>query len=281
MATLTGVRDRRAAAPIPPLGPTWSTISRVIEHRALQYRRTFRASLFSSFGIPVLFLTAMGLGLGGYVDRNPDPTLAGLTYLQFLAPGLLAATVMQSGSFEAAFPILGGLQWNKIFHAMYATPLRPMDVALGNIVWIGLRLTLVAVVFAIVIVAFGASRSPLILLAIPASVLTGLAFATPIAAFSATQRTPDKFASLFRFGITPLFLFSGTFYPIDSLPEIIRPIAWLSPLWHGVDLCRALMLGTVDRDPVLALIHVAVLVAITVLGTLAASRTIEARLVEG
>ena len=281
MATLTGAQDRRTTAPIPPLAPAWSTMSRVIEHRALQYRRTFRASLFSSFGIPVLFLTAMGLGLGGYVDQNPDPTLDGLTYLQFLAPGLLAATVMQSGSFEAAFPILGGLQWNKIFHAMFATPIRPLDVTLGNVVWIGLRLTLIAVVFSIVIVAFGASRSPLLIFAIPAAVLTGLAFATPIMAFTATQRTPDKFASLFRFGITPLFLFSGTFYPIDSLPEIIQPIAWLSPLWHGVDLCRALMLGTIGRDPLLAVIHVGVLAAITVLGILAASRTIEARLVKG
>jgi lipooligosaccharide transport system permease protein len=281
MATLTGARDRRATSPVPRLASSWSTMTRVIEHRALQYRRTYRASLFSSFGIPVLFLTAMGLGLGGYVDQNPDPSLAGLTYLQFLAPGLIAATVMQAGSFEAAFPILGGLQWNKIFHAMVATPIRARDVALGNIVWIAIRLTMVAVVFAVVVVLFGASRSPLIVLAIPAAVLTGLSFTTPIMAFTATQRTPDRFAAMFRFGITPLFLFSGTFYPVESLPDFLRPIAWISPLWHGVDLCRALMLGTIDRDPLLAVIHVAVLATITVLGTLAASRTIEARLVKG
>ena len=156
MATLTGAQDRRAAAPVPPLGSTLATMSRVIEHRALQYRRTYRASLFSSFGIPVLFLTAMGLGLGGYVNTTNTAGLEGLTYLQFLAPGLLAATVMQTGSFESAFPILGGLQWNKIFHAMFATPIRPRDIALGNIVWIAFRLTLVAVVFTIVIVLFGA-----------------------------------------------------------------------------------------------------------------------------
>jgi lipooligosaccharide transport system permease protein len=277
MAALSDARDRRATAPVPPAASTWSTVTRVVEHRLLQYRRTFRASLFSSFGIPILFLTAMGLGLGGYVDQTPDPVLGGLTYLQFLAPGLLAATVMQAGSFEAAFPILGGLQWNKIFHAMFATPIRPLDVALGNIVWIAIRMTLISIVFAIVIVAFGASRSPLIVLAIPAAVLTGLSFATPIMAFTATQRTPDKFASLFRFGVTPLFLFSGTFYPIESLPDVIRPIAWISPQWHGVDLCRALMLGTVERDPLLAVLHVGVLVSITILGAAAASRTIEAR----
>jgi len=281
MATLSDTRDRRATAPVPPVAPTWSTVTRVIEHRLLQYRRTFRASLFSSFGIPILFLTAMGLGLGGYVDQAPDPALAGLTYLQFLAPGLLAATVMQAGSFEAAFPILAGLQWNKIFHAMFATPIRPRDIALGNILWITIRLTMVAAVFSIIVVLFGAARSPLLVLAIPVAVLTGLAFVTPIMAFTATQRKPDRFAAMFRFGITPLFLFSGTFYPVESLPEVLRPIAWLSPLWHGVDVCRALMLGTIDRDPALAVIHIAILAVITALGALAAFRTFEDRLVKG
>ena len=89
----------QVGTPDPRLVSTWSTMSRVLEHRARQYRRTFRASIFSSFGTPVLFLTAMGFGLGGYVDRDQDSVLGGFTYLQFLAPGLLASTVMQSGSF--------------------------------------------------------------------------------------------------------------------------------------------------------------------------------------
>jgi lipooligosaccharide transport system permease protein len=258
-----------------------TTATRVLEHRARQYRSTFRASIFSSFGTPILFLGAMGFGLGGYVDQSPDAVLGGVTYLQFLAPGLLAATVMQSGSFEATFPILGGLQWNKIFHAMFATPIQARDIALGNIAWITVRLTLIATVFAAVIVAFGASTSPLVVLAVPVSVLTGLAFAIPIMAYTATQRTPDRFAWLFRFGITPLFLFSGTFFPIESLPEAIRPIAWLSPLWHGVDLCRALMLGTVGAQPLLAFAHLAILATIAVAGTFAAFRTMERRLVKG
>jgi lipooligosaccharide transport system permease protein len=281
MSALAGLGDRRTAVPVPPLAPNWSTISRVVEHRAMQYRRTFRASIFGSFGIPVLFLTAMGLGLGGYVDRSPDAALHGLTYLQFLAPGLLASTVMQTGSFEATFPILGGLQWNKIFHAMFATPIRPADVVFGNVVWIAFRLSLVGAVFALAIVLFGASASALVVLAVPCAVLTGLAFATPIMAFTATQRTPDKFATLFRFGVTPLFLFSGTFFPIESLPSFLQPVAWLSPLWHGVDLCRQLMLGTVTDAPLLALVHALVLVTITVIGILAALRTVESRLVKG
>jgi lipooligosaccharide transport system permease protein len=255
--------------------------ARVLEHRARQYRRTFRASIFSSFGTPALFLTAMGFGLGGYVDRNPDAALGGFTYLQFLAPGLLASTVMQSASFEATFPILGGLQWMRTFHAMFATPIQARDIALGNIAWITVRLTLIATIFAAFIVLFGASRSPLIILAVPVAVLTGLAFAVPIMAFTATQRTPDRFATLFRFGITPLFLFSGTFFPMESLPEVIRPIAWLSPLWHGVDLCRQLMLGTIGDQPLVAVAHLVVLLALVVGGTLAAFRTMERRLVLG
>jgi lipooligosaccharide transport system permease protein len=261
--------------------PIWATAGRVFEHRARQYRRLYRASLFGSFGIPALFLAAMGFGLGGYVDRTPDAVLAGVSYLQFLAPGLLASSLMQTGSFEATFPILGGLQWNRIFHAMAATPLGGRDVALGNIAWIAVRLTLVATIFGFVIVLFGASRSWLIVFAVPMAVLTGLAFATPIMAFTATQRTPDRFAQIFRFGVTPLFLFSGTFYPIESLPPLIQPIAWLSPLWHGVAVTRALMLGTIGDAPVLMLLHVAILLAIAIGGGLLAIRTIDARLEKG
>jgi lipooligosaccharide transport system permease protein len=164
---------------------------------------------------------------------------------------------------------------------MFATPIRPADIVFGNVAWIAFRLSLVGGVFGLAIVLFGASVSALVVFAVPCAVLTGLAFATPIMAFTATQRTPDRFATLFRFGVTPLFLFSGTFFPIESLPSFLQPIAWLSPLWHGVDLCRQLMLGTVVDTPLLALIHALVLVTLTALGIAAALRTVEARLVKG
>jgi lipooligosaccharide transport system permease protein len=231
----------------------------------------------------VLFLASMGIGLGTYVDRSgtASQALGGLSYLQFLAPGLLAATAMQAAAFESTFPIMSGLQWQKVFHAMYATPIRPRDIVLGNLAWIAIRLGSIAAIFTIVMTLFGAAASPLILLAIPAAVLTGLAFATPIAAFAATQRTPEKFNAVFRFGITPLFLFSGTFFPISNLPAAIQPIAWLSPLWHGVELSRGLALGTAAANPGLAIVHVAVLAAIAVAGALWAFRTVEDRLVRG
>lgn len=260
-----------------------AVMTRVVESRALQYRRTFRASIFSSFLSPVLFLTAMGLGLGSLVNQSSagSEALGGLTYLQFLAPGLLAATAMQSAAFEAMFPIMGGLVWQRTFHAMYATPIGPRDIVLGNVAWMAIRLTMISAIFTAVIFVFGAAASPLFVLAIPAAVLTGLAFATPIAAFSATQRTPEKFNAVFRFGITPLFLFSGTFFPISNLPPLLQPIAWLSPLWHGVELTRGLALGTIAATPLLALVHVTVLVTLTAVGLAVAYRTIEARLVRG
>jgi lipooligosaccharide transport system permease protein len=267
------------------LARAYPGIGRIFEHRLLVYRRTFRASLFSSFLTPALFLAAMGLGIGGYVDRGgADSALGGVPYIAFLAPGLLVSSAMQAASFEATFPIMGGLVWSRVYHAMYATPIRPAEIALGNIAWFAARLLLIATVFTAVIVAFGAAISPLIVLAIPVAVLTGLAFATPIAAFSATQRTPDRFAAIFRFGITPLFLFSGTFYPVESLPAIVQPLAWITPLYHGVVLARGLSLGTIGTAqlPVeLALVHLGVLLAFIAVGAWAAIKTFSAKLVRG
>jgi lipooligosaccharide transport system permease protein len=227
----------------------------------------------------------MGLGIGGYVDRGgANAALGGVPYIAFLAPGLLVSSCMQAASFEATYPIMAGLVWNRIYHAMYATPITPREIALGNIVWFGARLLLVATVFTVVIVLFGAAVSPMIVLAIPVAALTGLAFATPIAAFSATQRTPDRFAAIFRFGITPLFLFSGTFYPVESLPAIVQPLAWITPLYHGVALARGLSLGTLGSPalpPALALLHLVVLISFTVVGTILTIRTVGAKLVRG
>jgi len=258
-----------------------SDIGHVFEHRFLQYKRSYRATIFSSFLTPVLFLAAMGLGLGSYVDGSSNQALGGLSYLAFLAPGLLAAACMQSAAFEAAFPIMAGLEWTRVFHAMHATPIGGRDIALGNLAWIGARMLLVATIFTAVIVLFGAAASPLVVLAVPAAALTGLAFAAPIMAFSATQRTPEKFNALFRFGITPLFLFSGTFYPVESLPAFLQPLAWVTPLWHGVSLARGLSLGTIGSDPIMAAVHLAVLLGFTAVGTWFAIRTVDAKLLRG
>lgn len=249
---------------------------RVLEHRFLLYRRTWRGSAFNSFLSPALFLASIGLGLGAFVQ--PGSTPLGVSYIVFLAPGLLAASAMQTAASEATFPVMGGLTWARSFQAMTATPIRASDVALGFLGWVAVRLTIVATIFVVVVLLFGAAHSPAIALAIPAAVLTGLAFAAPIMAFSATQRDTQWFNALFRFGITPLFLFSGTFFPVDQLPGILQPIAWLTPLFHGVALTRALSLGYAVDQPLAVVAHVAYLVALASVGAALAVRAFRARL---
>jgi len=238
------------------------------EHQWLLYLRTWRGSIFGSFAQPVLFLVAMGIGLGGFVDASGSGAID-VPYIQFLAPALLVSTVMQGSTFEATFPVLGGFRWNRRYHAMYATPLSPYAIAFGQIAWIATRATIVATIFCGVIIAFGAAGSPGIIWTIPVGTLTALAFAGPIAAYMTTQRDTTAFNAIWRFGITPLFLFSGTFFPIESLPEQVRWIAWLLPLWHGVDLARALSLGTVGDAPLVQIAHVLILAGCAIAGVIA------------
>lgn len=252
-------------------------VSRAYEHQFLLYRRTWRGGLFNSFLSPVLFLLAMGVGLGSYVDKGGTSAL-GVSYLTFLAPGLLAATVMQTASFEATFPVMSGFVWQRRYHAMHATPLGPPEIALGQLAWIATRITLVGAIFVLVMVPFGAVHSPLVVLAMPAASLTGLAFATPIAAYAATQKTMTTFNYIFRFGITPLFLFSGTFFPVEQLPAFLQPVAYMTPLYHGVALCRSLALGTVTADPGAALVHLGVLLVFIVSGVVACLIAFQRRL---
>ena len=235
----------------------------------LLYRRTWRGSIFGNFAQPVLFLIAMGIGLGSYVNQANPASLQGVPYIQFLAPALLVSTVMQGSVFESTFPVIGGFRWVRRYHAMYAAPLTPYAIAFGQIAWIATRATLVASIFCLVILLFNAAPTLGIVLAIPVGTLTALAFASWIAAYMTTQRDTTAFNAIWRFGITPLFLFSGTFFPIDQLPAQIQWVAWLLPLWHGVALARALSLGIVWENPLVNLAHLVILVTIAVAGIIA------------
>jgi lipooligosaccharide transport system permease protein len=231
----------------------------------LVYRRVWRGSLFSTFLSPVLFLAAMGIGLGSFVDKGSTiVALGGVSYAAFLAPGLLAAQGMQTAASESTWPVMGGFTWDRTYHGMYATPVSVAGIVAGHLTWVTARLTLAASVFFLVMVVFGFVASPLGVLGIGAAVLTGLAFAAPITAFSAGQKNDTAFSAINRFLITPLFLFSGAFFPVDQLPAFLRPIAWLTPTFHGVALARGLSLGTLDL--VGAVVHVGVLVAFIMVG---------------
>jgi lipooligosaccharide transport system permease protein len=205
------------------------------------YRRTWRGSISTSVVSPVLYLAAMGVGLGSLVHRSA--AIGGVTYLQFIGPGLLAATAMQVGAAESTYAVLGSFKWIRVYHAMAATPLQPIDILIGHLLWIATRIAMASGIYLAVVAAFGGIKSPLALAAWPACLLIGMAFAAPIVAFSSTRETDSGFAALNRFGIVPMFLFSGTFFPIAQLPEVLRWIAYATPLWHGVELVRSLCLG--------------------------------------
>ncbi len=215
----------------------------VLEYNAWSYRRVWRGSLFSTFLSPVIFLAAMGVGLGSFVDRSGSDALGAVSYAAWLAPGLLAGQAMQTASFESTWPIMGGIVWDRTFHGMLATPITIPAIILGELGWVAVRLAMMATAFFLVMVAFGLVLEPTGVLAIPVAVLTGLAFAAPIMAFSASQKNDQGFTMLFRFGLTPMFLFSGTFFPIDELPGGLQLVAELLPLHHGVALARHLCLG--------------------------------------
>jgi len=247
----------------------------VFEERLLGYRRTYRGSLFTSFVSPALFLVAMGIGLGGFVNRGAG--IEGVPYVAFLAPGLLAGAAMQTAAFESTFPILASVRWIKSYHAMLASPIGVTDVVAGQLAWIAFRLAIVTTIFVAVAALLGAVHGPTILLGVPAAVLTGMAFAAPIAAFSASLQNVEGFNVLFRFVINPLFLFSGAFFPIAQLPELLRVIAYATPIYHGVELTRGLVLQTIV--PADALLHAAVLAGYVLAGIVACLTTFRRRLV--
>jgi lipooligosaccharide transport system permease protein len=251
----------------------------VVESELVAYRRTWRGTVISSFVNPVLFLAAMGVGLGGLVDAT-DNELA-IPYLAFVATGLMAATAMQAGAGDGSWPVMAGVKWRKEFHGAITTPIGPADIILGRFYWGVIRLTFMLVVFAVIAVAFGALEIGPALLAVPPAVVTGLAFQTAVTAFTVTREDETSLSTLFRFGIIPLFLFSGTFFPISQLPDALQWIAYATPLFHGVELVRKIALPDVDASVVTELsiwVHVAYLVVMTGLALFLASRFLGRRL---
>jgi lipooligosaccharide transport system permease protein len=250
---------------------------RVLEHWLRQYRGTWRGSLFSGFLAPVLYLGSLGFGLGSLVDSGPRGGIDGVPYARFVAPGVLAATAMQTAIGESTYPVMGAIVWQRLYLGMLATPLGVLDVLLGHLSFVAVRLTVVSVGFAMVGTLLGAFASWWVLAAVAVAVLCGLAHAAPVMAFAAAQEDDSGFALIYRFALIPMFLFAGTFFPVDQLPAPARPVAWATPLWHATQACRGLLLGHVDAA--LVLWHVAYLLIWVGLGTLLAVRSYRRRLV--
>ena len=252
-----------------------AAVLRVVEREVVVFRRLWRGWLFSLFLNPVLYLAAMGLGLGNLVDQHSG-TVQGLTYLEFVAPGMLVAVSMQVAAGEGMWPVLGGVKWVGNFHGTVATSITASEVLYGFVLWIALRTMVGAIPFLLVAALLGAIPSAWGVLAIPVVGLCAAAFCAPLAAYSVMLDSDLSFPLIMRIGVLPLFLFSGTFYPISQLPDALQPIAQLSPLYHAVALARDATTGTFDLGP--DLVHVGVLVACIVAGLAWGRRRFERRL---
>jgi lipooligosaccharide transport system permease protein len=238
MAVTTSV-PTAAAATMPLRRQPGALWPRAFEYWLRAYRATWRGSVVSGFLAPLLYLGSLGFGLGSMVHRGVD----GVPYVLFVAPGVLAANAMQTAVGEATYPVMGAIKWQRQYHAMLAAPLGVADLMLGHLAFIVLRAVLVTVAFVAVGVLLGAFTSWWVLAAIPVAVLCAAAHAAPVTAYSARQENDGGFNLLYRFGLIPMFLFAGTFFPVAQLPVVLRALAWLTPLWHATSLCRDLALG--------------------------------------
>ncbi|MCL3860172.1 ABC transporter permease [Actinotalea sp. K2] len=254
-------------------GGGWQAVA---VHWLRKYRRVWVSTLITSSLSPLLYLAGMGIGLGMLVDRGAGG-VGGVPYVVFVAPGLLAASTLQVAAGETTFSVLGSIKWTPIYHGMLATPLRVRDVVLGQLVYVLLRVTSAAIVFFVIAAALGTVRSWWGLLAVPVSVLGGMAFASCCFAYSANLRNDQGIMLMFRFVVMPMSLFSGTFFPIEQLPGWLQPVAWVTPLWHAVEACRALVLGTATVGGVL--VHCAYLAVWLVGGYLLSVRVLRGRMV--
>lgn len=234
--------------------------------------------LATSVGTPVMYLFAMGVGLASLVDQTSGSVFGGVSYLAFIAPALLASATIMTAATEFTYPVMNGFKWRRVYYGPHASPLGTHQIVHGHVLAITARLTATTVVYFLIVAAFGASPLPTGVIAIPVAVLTGLAFGLPLMAYAASvEDDKGQFALVMRFIVMPLFLFSGTFFPLSTLPVYLQWIGWISPLWHGTELGRALTYG----HPIpawLAAVHVLFLVVLAVVGLRLARRVYARRL---
>jgi lipooligosaccharide transport system permease protein len=245
----------------------------VLEYNLIGYRRVWRGSALSGFVLPLLAVLGFGLSVGSLVDQGID----GVPYLDWVVPGLLASTAVNVAMGESTWPVLSGFVWIRVYHAQLASPLRVVDMLAGHLAFVAVRVLVSCAAFLAVMAAFGTVHSPWTVAALPVAVLVGLAMSTPAHAYAAAVQHDGYLALLFRFAVIPMSLFSGAFFPVESMPVVLRTLAYALPLWHGVDLCRAATLGVAPDWSIPG--HLLVLAAWSAAGFLLALRQFRRRLV--
>ncbi|WP_445155029.1 ABC transporter permease [Arthrobacter sp. Hor0625] len=217
-------------------------------------------------GQPVAYLFAMGVGLATLVDTGSTAAFGGVSYLAFIAPALLVSAAVMTAANEFTFPVMDGFKWRRVYYGPHASPLTPEQIAAGQIIAVTVRFVLQSAIYFGVVALFGASPSGWGWVSILVATLAGLAFGLPLMAYAATVKDDrGQFAMVMRFIVMPLFLFSGTFFPLDTLPLAVRWIGWISPIWHGTELGRVFSYGY-EEAPLLTVVHIVFLLGLAVAG---------------
>mgnify|MGYP000081249447 CR=1 FL=1 len=248
----------------------------VVEARILNMIKWTRIIIFVAIANPILYLLSIGIGVGSLIDSKDG--LGGVEYLTFLAPALLATAAIQGMLDEVIFPTFEGFKWVKNFFAMNSTSLTGTDIAGGVFVAALLRTTFTVVIYWIALYFFGALDSPTAWLAIPAAIFAGASFGALIMALAARAKNEDVFMLITgRFIVMPMFLFSGTFYPLTNMPIYLQWIGWISPLWHATELGRWLSYGHEISSQMLY-VHFIFLNSLLLIGIIASRRIFTKRL---
>jgi len=225
---------------------------------------------------PTLYLVSIGIGVGSLIDANKG--VNGVSYLTFLAPALLASAAIQGSSDEVIFPTMAGFKWERTFFGMRSTPITARQISLGLFIAAMARTSISVVIYWIALYYFGALDSPTAWLAMPAALFAGAAMAAVMLALAGKIEKEDFFFTIVgRFIMIPMFLFSGTFYPLSQMPVFLQFFGWLSPLWHATEIGRFLTYDYPISGPML-LMHFSVLAAMIFFGLTASFRIFAARL---
>ena len=259
-----------AALRILPAGLGGRRALLIVERNAYVYRRTWLV-LVSGFFEPLFYLLGVGFGIGGLIGTVAGPDGRPLTYGQFVAPALLAASAMNGAIYEATLNVFFKFKYQKTYDSILATPIGVGDIALGEIGWALIRGLLYAIGFMIVMVLLGLVGSPLAILAVPAAVVVGFGFAGAAMAATTWMRSWQDF-DLVQLVVLPLFLFSGTFYPLTAYPPLLATVVQLTPLYRSTDLLRGLTTGVVGLSTVVDIVY---LITMGLIGLAIVSRRLD------
>lgn len=211
---------------------------RVLQRHWTVYTKLYKSNFALNFAEPMLYLVAMGMGLGAFVsDINGQP------YIKYIGPGIIASSSMFAAVYECTYGTYIRMTFQKTFDAILATPVNLDDLVAAEMAWAAVKSVIYGITIMLVVALFGIVDSPLLLLAIPAIFLGGLIFAEISMIVTALVPGIDSFSYFYTLFMTPLFLFSGIFFPVEALPKAVAGIAWFTPLYHVVNVCRAFAAG--------------------------------------